>query len=145
MTIICQLIHYLCTVRICIMLVSVIFEYSLQLACEFCWRRHAITHLFTQSSHLLVACSLSSLSHLLTASVIAAGFTAVTDHVCLPASCLHCISQLTTLHGDWINGEHYHLSYLICRLSAFLEAWLSGWLCVAGNIQCIDFVVSPTH
>lgn len=37
-------------------------------------------------------CGRSSLSHLLTGSVIAAGFAAVTDHVCLLASCLRRIS-----------------------------------------------------
>ena len=37
-------------------------------------------------------CGRSSLSHLLTGSVIAAGFAAVTDHACLLASCLRRIS-----------------------------------------------------
>ena len=56
-------------------------EKSDPLSCNFCRRwRCFIAHLLTQSGHLLAACSLQSLSHLLTACVIAAGFAAVTDH-----------------------------------------------------------------
>lgn len=59
------------------------------LACNFSRWKYFITHLI-KSGHLLAA--VSPLSHLLTGSVIEAGFAAVTDHVCLLASCLHCIS-----------------------------------------------------